>query len=207
MKSIIAYCFIAALALFVADARAQVIELPPSPHPHGHPMLLYLKSSKPIPDAHALCLRHLERSTDRSLGYCAAYGIALDATLRESGLQVLRDRVAVDWGVTPRAVLVDMRDTAKADIASVDKELAEAKATLARRLKGKVWRGDDFANALDRKNFANIGEFAANLVQVLAMLNERTVVVNAEAALEAHHMYLRYAECALKNNLPATIAE
>ncbi|MFN0041731.1 MAG: hypothetical protein ACKVSF_00780 [Alphaproteobacteria bacterium] len=207
MKSRIAYCFFAALAFFVADARAQVVELPASPHPHGHPMLLYLKSSKPIPDAHAQCLRHLERSTDRLLGYYAAYGIALDATFREIGIQALRNRVAVDWGVTPRAAYLSMRDRAKADIARGDKNLAEAKAMLARRLKGKIWRSDDFANALDLKNFPNVEEFAGNLVQVLGMLSERAMVVNEEAALEDHQMFLRYAECALKNNLPATIAE
>lgn len=210
MKRIHTLGLIAFFALIVSAPamRAQeLLELPKSPLPYGHPMLLYLKSSQPIPEAHARCLRYIERAIDRRYGYYSSYGISMDMTLRENALQNLRNTVATDWGVSSRSVYRRLNAQAKAKLDEAAQAIASEKAELTSLTHGRNLTSDDVQRTMQPGNLSDTDQYAIRLLNLLGIVNQQKGFANAEALYENTHMFLLYTECTLKNDLPATIKD
>lgn len=174
---------------------------PVSPHAHRHPALKYLGSTKPIPDAHAVCVVNLDQQHFRRFQRSETLK---NPKIRADMQKMLASVSRTDWGVIPRDKYFDGLRKAEEYLQEALDDLKETRGDV------RDWERlhQEALDTAKRTGGAGAG-IAANLVATTRnRLDEvREHVVFNEDWVDHISSYIAYMKCALANNLPPTIEQ
>ncbi len=163
-----------------------------SERPYGHPMLRYLKSSRPISDAHARCLRYIESNLDMQLAQILSLGSALNFPRRREFQRNLTDVIRADYAEPPASELAQLLEDAKAAVEQARAQREAEDRSLAELTGGTYPSRDDVVR------IARSGDPRENQ-RLWTIVSQLRVVETSELHYHLMLNYRKSFECQLAN--------